>query len=325
MQAFWDVVWSDTKALAAFVAPMLLFALPVSGVGALVGAVNFGLGSSRRLLRAVARGVMVGTLSSTLLSMAFEFSLRAEGLSNVRRALHDYVTIPLWIASVVVAFGVGFVAASRYAPVLLHSSPARRRYTLRQLFVAQLIVGLLLGWWVFTRRDEIHDRRAELNWLAHDRAAKGVFEPYGWNVQTWKGYDEIALSTFTRYQNQQPVRDETLALVAGHGSVAHLEISSDEVTDAGVAHLVAARDLRELWIASEQVTDEGVRELCKLPRLRYLGIRSSRLNGSSLERLAEVKSLRYVALSTTQITPQQQAAFRKARPGVELRLNREGR
>src|SRR5438876_4539576 len=163
MQPFWDVLWSDTKALALFATPMLVLALPASALAAIFGAVNWGLGSWTGLFRAICRGVVIGTGLALVLSMLIEFSLKAEGLKEGRRALRDVATLQLCLAAPIAASAGAFLAARYYAPVAI-SREWRRRYTLRQLFIAQLIAGLLLGWWAYTRRDEIGQRRAELEW-----------------------------------------------------------------------------------------------------------------------------------------------------------------
>jgi hypothetical protein len=316
MQPFWDVLWSDTKALALFATPMLVLAVPASALAALFGAVNWGLGSWNGLLRAIGRGVLVGTGSALILSMLIEFSLKAEGLTYGRRALRDVATLRLWLAAPIVAIAGGFLAARYYAPASL-SQERRRRYTLRQLFAAQLIAGLLLGWWAYTRRDEIGQRRAELEWQVRDREAKAVYEPYGWTVQTWPGYDEIGLIA----PRHIGMRDEPLTLVRVHGPVTSMAIVSDTVSDTGLGHIAGAKRLRRLIIRSPQLTDSGVAQLSELPRLRYLEIASPNLTAESLSSLAKIKSLRYVVLTTTQITAEEQEAFHRTRPDVHLRFS----
>lgn len=318
MQPFWDVLWSDTKALALFAAPMLVLAVPASALAAMLGATKWRLGSWGALLGAISRGVIIGTASALVLSMLIEFSLKAEGLTYGRRALRDVATWQLCLAAPIAAIAGGFLAARYYAPATL--SPERRqRYTLRQLFVAQLIAGLLLGWWAYTRRDEIGQRRAELEWQVRDREAKAVYEPYGWHVQTWPDYEDISLLAFP--PRQPSVSDEALALVGVHGPITYLFIRSENITDAGLKHISAAKRLRRLEIASPNVTDIGVAELDELSRLRYLEIRSPKLTGASLRSLAKIKSLRYVVLSTTQITAEEEEAFHRARIDVNLRFD----
>jgi len=321
MQAFWDVLWADVSAFAMFAGPMLLLALPPSALGALFGAVGFGLGTWKRLVRAIVRGVLVACAAAIVLGMLFEYGFRLEGLPNARRALRESTLAPLWGSAIAVSFGTGFFAARRYAPGLLSSAPASRRFTLKQLLAVQLVAGLALGWWVFTRRDEIGSRRVELDWQIRDREAKAMFEPLGYRVHTWKELDEITL--FAEW-NAGQVRDDALAPVARQGSVTHLVIDTDEITDDGLRHLTAANRLRRLYIVAPQVTDDGVLALCQMPRLRYLTIESPQLTGASLASLAKVKSLRYVSLNSMLITPVEEAAFRQARPDVDLRLGAGG-
>ena len=290
-------------------------------LGALFGAVGFGLGSWSRLARAIVRGVLVACCAVIVLGMLFEYGFRLEGLPNAHRALRESTLAPLWGAAIAVSFGTGFFAARRFAPGLLSSAPASRRFTLRQLLAAQLIAGLALGWWVFTRRDEIGSRRVELDWQIRDREAKALFEPLGYEVVTWKDHDEMALITRSYVG---PVRDDTVAVVARHGSVTHLALENDDISDAGLEHLISARRLRRLNIVATQVTDDGVLALSQLPRLRYLTIVSPHLTGASLDSLAKVKSLRVLSLTTRKITPAEVAEFRKSRPDVDLRLNASG-
>jgi hypothetical protein len=332
MQAFWDVLWSDVTALAKFVLPMLLLALPPSALGALFGAVGFGLGSWSRLARAIVRGVLVACAAVIVLGMLFEYGFRLEGLSNARRALRDHTIRPLWAAAIAVAFGAGFFAARRFTPRLLGSAPARRRFTLLQLFTAQLAIGLMLGWWVFTRREEIGYRSGELNWRAQIAADKALFGPYGWDVDTWDSYDQfrfrsgndqLLLHPFIdpprNFRRQPNVTDQTLELVAGHPRVTAVMVISDGVTDAGLKRLVANQRLWCVCVKSEQVTDAGADLLCSLPALESVRLHSDHLTGSILGRLAEVKTLRILQIESSQISPHDEAAFRAARPDVELR------
>jgi len=329
MQAFWDVLWSDVTALATFALPMLLLALPASALGAAIGAIGYRLESWRQLLRAIARSVIVGSLAAMLLGMLMEYGFRLEGLPDVRRALRDYTVAPLWGAAIAVAFGAGFFAARRHTPGLLGSAPVRSRFMLWQLFAAQLVVGLALGWWAFTRREEIGYRHGELNWHAQLAADKALFGAYGWEVDTWPDYDyylsgfkEDWINLFPpRPFRPQPVTDETLELVVRDERVYHLVVVSDGVTDAGLARLAASKSLTNVWIQSTQITDDGVAKLCQLRGLNSVGITSAQLTKVSLQRLAEVKSLSSIVLDSPLITPQDEAAFRLARPDLHLRIN----
>jgi len=316
MQPFWDVLWSDTKAFALFAVPMLVLAVPASALAAMVGSVNWGLGSWSGFFRAIGRGVLIGTGLALVISMLIEFSFKAEGLPFGRKALRDVAMLQLCLAAPIIAVASGFFAA-RYYAARSHLVQHRRRYTLRQLFIVQLIAALLLGWWAYTRRDEIGQRRAELEWQVRDREAKAVYEPYGWHVETWPGYEDISLIA----EQRAAPGDESLGLLGIHGPVTNLVVASDATTDTGLAHIANAKRLRRLILTSTQITDAGVAQLSELPRLRYLELRSPNLTAESLSSLAKIKSLRYIVLSTANITAEQEEAFHRARRDVNLRFD----
>lgn len=180
-----------------------------------------------------------------------------------------------------------------------------------------MIAASLLGWWTFTRRNEIGQRSIELAWQVLDREAKAVFAPLGWWVETAPGSDEVHLQAAPHYR---AIQDEALAPVRMHGSVTLLSIRSDQVTDAGLEHLRGASRLRWIYLESGQITDAGVFALCELPRLRYLQIQSPHLSGRSLQALAKVNTLRYLVIRGGRFSSEEVAAFRAARPGVDLRV-----
>jgi hypothetical protein len=324
MQPFWDVLWSDTKGLALFVAPMLALSVPASAMAAVFGAVNLGLGSWRKVAMAVVRGIVIGTIVALILSMLIELSLKAEGLSDGRSAMRVAANWQLCLAAPLVAVLAAFFSARYYAPPA-GDPRERRRYTIRQLLIGQLIAGLLLGWWAYTRRDEIGQRRQQIKWQVRDRQMKEIYEPYGWAVSMWPNYEDVVLVTPRSALNFQPPSqiqsDEALRPVAVYGPVTDLYAISDAITDDGLQHLEKAERLRRLSIASRQITDDGIARLCVLPRLRYLTIRSPNVTDQSLAQLAKVKSLRFLELQDTKITPAAIDEFRRQRPGVDVRVS----
>jgi hypothetical protein len=316
MQPFWEVLSADCRAFVAFACPMLLLSAPVSALAALCGAVNYGLDSWRRLMQATLRGTLMGTAAALGLSMLIEYALTLEGLSNSRRAL-SAATRDFILAAPLAAIAAGFLAARRYAPL----SEGRRRWTLRQLFIGQLIAAVLLGWWTFTRREEISRRRAELAWQVRDRQLKAIFEPAGFEVQTWPNYEDISLRTAPG----RSFTDTSMKIVGSQMSVTEIVIASDALSDAGLEDIRATTRLRRLWLHSSQLSDAGVARLAELPRLRYLEIHSPLLTGASLRSLAKIKTLRYVVLGTNNITSEELTRFQSARPDVNVRISAPAR
>lgn len=329
MHGFWDVLWSDVTAFAMFAGPMISLSAPAAAVGAALGAIGQRLESRWRLVRAMVRGAVVGSLAMVVFGMLQEYVLRLEGLPVPRRELRELTARPLWGAAIVVALGVGFFAARRYTTGLLGSAPARRKFTLLHLFAAQLAVGLALGWWVFTRRAEIGYRHGEMSWEAQIAADKALFEPYGWEVLTWEEYDYFRARPGEdwitvcppRPFRQQPVTDETLKVVLDDDRLLQLVVVSDGVTDAGLTILATRKNLNSLWIKSDQVTDNGIAELTRFPGLKTVGFESKTLTDVALQQLAGIKSLGFVSINSPQITPQAEAEFRAIRPEVTLKIN----
>jgi hypothetical protein len=260
----------------------------------------------------------VGTSGALVISMLIEYALKVEGLSQGRLALKDAAAGQLLLAAPLIAIAVGFFASRRYAPASQRRGQ-RRAWTLRQLFIGQLIAGLLLGWWAYTRRDEIHERRNELEWRVRNERVKALFEPIGWYVYSWPGVDEITLGA-SGPPRWPAARDEQLPLAVAQGPVSELYLASNEITDQGLPLLSGAARLRQLQISSNLVTDEGIAALAALPRLRYLRLGCPQLTGECLQSLAKVRSLRYVEITTVRVTPQDAETFRAARPDVNLRI-----
>jgi hypothetical protein len=314
MQPFWDVFWSDVRALVVFALPMLVVSLPVSFLAALLGGVNFGVGSWSRVARSAMRGFLLGSLTAIVVSMSIELLLTAEGFPESRRAIRAAANWQLFLAGPLLVFLCSFMAARRYAPA---NGQPQRRYSLRQLFVYQLIAGSLLGWWTFTRRGEIVQRRHVLQWQLRDHEARTVFEPLGWTVQTWPDSDEIMLMA----NGTSLLGDQSLAPLVTNQSVVYVHIHSDAITDVGLKYLRGANRLRRLKVASKQITDAGVAELSDLPRLRYVEVYSPQLTDDSLASLAKLRVLRRLVISRARLSDERVNEFLQAKPGVDFQVS----
>jgi len=316
VQPFWDVFWSDAASLAVFVTPMLGLALPASMLGARVGAAVATDRQKGAWRPAMWRGTAVGVAAALVISMLLEFSLKAEGLPTGRTALREMASVELCLAAPLIAVAAGFLVARGYTPPA--DAQKKHRYTLRQLFVAQLVIGLLLGWWAYTRRDEIGQRRHQLVWQARDGQLKSAFEPLGWNLQTWPDDDAVWLN---EHGISPPVVPGLLHPLRLFPTVWELRIDSNRIVDRDVEDLLPLSTLRSLQLLCPHLTDDGVAQLCELPRLRYLRIKSPHITGATLEMLVNMKTLRFVEIDSAQITVADAEEFRQARPNVDLRIN----
>ena len=78
---------------------------------------------------------------------------------------------------------------------------------------------------------------------------------------------------------------------------------SDEITDAGLAHLDGLRRLRRLSLAlNENVTNAGFAHLRVLVQLERLDMDFSTITDAGLDHLKGLKRLRHLSLSKTRIT-----------------------
>ena len=189
------------------------------------------------------------------------------------------------------------------------------RSTLRQLFLGQFVIGLLLGWWVITRHDEIGERRIELDWQARERAAEAIFGRYGWYVKIYRDTGTIGLWNPDSFA-VQPVTDTALDLVAQHDEVVELYVRSDLVSDEGLKRLASAKNLRLIKIASSQITDEGFHTLAKLPSLEQLDIDSPHLTLDDLKRLPGAQSLKFVIVRGLTLTRDEYLELLAAQPKI---------
>jgi Leucine-rich repeat (LRR) protein len=75
------------------------------------------------------------------------------------------------------------------------------------------------------------------------------------------------------------------------------------VTDAGVAHLLRNRMLRQLSLIGTEVTDEGLVSVARLPRLTHLWLDGHAISEEGLRTLSEARRLSWLGLSRTSFTP----------------------
>lgn len=75
------------------------------------------------------------------------------------------------------------------------------------------------------------------------------------------------------------------------------------VTDAGVAHLLRNRMLRQLSLIGTDATDEGVASVARLPRLTHLWLDGHSISEKGLRTLREARQLSWLGLSRTSLTP----------------------
>ena len=140
----------------------------------------------------------------------------------------------------------------------------------------------------------------------------------------------------------EDVTDETLIRVAMVSRPASLILSSDRITDRGLAHLAELRELRALEVQSRNTTAAGYKqlrgmklsslilrrnnrtsgdvddswmpEIAALTQVRYLSLQGTQITDAGLAHLHHSKELRRLFLADTKVTAKGVEAFKSACP-----------
>ena len=183
-------------------------------------------------------------------------------------------------------------------------SPIRRRwfqFSLRRLFVVSLLVGLGFAWIGM----QLHQKRrheAAVNEIVKLGGRVGLYHVQE-EVPAWKEW------LFGSY-SVKPVflilcgTDATDSLLSQNKgmNVITLDLSSTNVTDAGLVHLIGMTRLKTLLLENAQVTDAGLTHLKGLTSLHKLTLDSAQVTDAGLTHLKGLTSLNYLDLRNTQIT-----------------------
>lgn len=116
------------------------------------------------------------------------------------------------------------------------------------------------------------------------------------------------------------VTDEGLAHLAALRNVVSLNLRGTAITNTGLARLKGMTTLRRLHLERTAVGDSGVAHLAGLVNLEYLNLYGTRITDTSLDHLKRLRRLRRLYVWRTRVTDAGVARLRKALP--ELRIVR---
>jgi hypothetical protein len=124
----------------------------------------------------------------------------------------------------------------------------------------------------------------------------------------------------------EDISDAGLAHLAAFPALTDLHLVSGRVTDAGLARLKALKRLRRLTLGAPAVTDKGVAQLAALKDLEVLDLRGVRLTPAGAKALRALPRLKVVYVPAmpddndpADLPDSDLKQFRRALPGVDVR------
>jgi hypothetical protein len=82
------------------------------------------------------------------------------------------------------------------------------------------------------------------------------------------------------------ITDAELVQLKSMSTLGWVNLQKTQITDAGIAHLVAAiPQLRMLYLSDTELTDAGLKHIEKLPYLEFLQAHRTKITGEGVEKL----------------------------------------
>jgi hypothetical protein len=195
----------------------------------------------------------------------------------------------------------------------MEASPTKTRrwfsFSLRTLFVVMTVVCIWVGFKV-NRARNVKNAIAEVERLGGkivylhcmDRPTIPPPEPPGpkW-LRNLIG-DEFFVEVLQIELHTDQANDETIALIAKLPRMDSLVVTSNSITDKGMAHLAQATSLLAWDIKSDHITPSCLSYLHGLPKLITVVLRSAKADDSWMPACAALSQLKYLALQGTAVT-----------------------
>ncbi|MEM8485647.1 MAG: c-type cytochrome domain-containing protein [Bacteroidota bacterium] len=118
--------------------------------------------------------------------------------------------------------------------------------------------------------------------------------------------------------------DDDLALLTPLAEqMAWLNLGRSAITDAGMVHIKALKNLSKLHLEKTAVTDDGLAQLSELERLEYLNLYGTQVSDNGLEHLKSLANLSALYLWQSNATREGAARLETAIPGIEINMGYE--
>jgi hypothetical protein len=93
---------------------------------------------------------------------------------------------------------------------------------------------------------------------------------------------------------------------------------SDEITDAGLAHVAALSELKQLNLGGKLLTDQGISQLAALTKLEYLVVHGPQLTDDCLPTVKTLTRLKAFVVFNTQLTKAGVDQLKADRPDIQV-------
>ncbi len=125
--------------------------------------------------------------------------------------------------------------------------------------------------------------------------------------------------TFTGVSLRKNLSDELFSKLAPVLSkMVAVDLSATSVTDASIAKLAAATDLRMVRLSETGITDASMDTLAKLTKLESVNLYGTKVTDAGVKKLTALPNLKRLYLWQTAVTPEAIAEIQKALPAVVI-------
>ena len=125
--------------------------------------------------------------------------------------------------------------------------------------------------------------------------------------------------TFTGVSMRKNLTDELFSkLDAVIPKMVAVDLSATSITDASIAKLAAAKELRIVRLSETAITDASMDTLAKLTKLESVNLYGTKVTDAGVKKLTALTNLTRLYLWQTAVTPEAIAEIKKAMPAVEI-------
>jgi Leucine-rich repeat (LRR) protein len=186
---------------------------------------------------------------------------------------------------------------------------------MRKLVPAGIVLALAAGWLVAQDKEKPQRTGAEKQAIAKVQKLNGLC------LELAQNDPHLEVSYL---QKDAKFSDDFLTPLKDlKGSLVHLNLRGQDVTDAQMAHLKELTNLTRLHLENTKITDKGLEQIKGLTNLEYLNLYGDNITDAGLVNLEGMKKLKNLYLWQTKVTEPGAAKLKKALPQCDINLGLE--